>query len=283
MDGKAISRVVSRLAAQTVPQGVPMAPAGVTIAIPNWNHEYLLARSVGSAVRAVRALRAHDVPAEVLVVDDYSRDGSLTLLRQIEALHFDDGVRVIALAQNGGLPVARNVALLNARFRYIAFMDADNELVPENLYQFYRAIMQTRAAVVYGNLVWQGRTAGHASLMSNESFQSRAFTENYIDAFALVDRLQVLDTCGYLNSVEMQAREDWELYLHLAANGRRIIFVPLVFGIYYDVIGSMIKEADESHDRQQAYIRRVFDQLGIRGRLTLNTRHLRYHPDVGYI
>src|SRR3954468_19583500 len=171
MDVRNISRAVSRLTTRTVSQEVALAPPGVTIAIPNWNHEYVLPRSIGSALRAVRLLKEHDVPADILVVDDASRDGSLTLLRQLEALHFDDGLRVLALTQNSGLPVARNYALLNATYRYIVFMDADNELMPENLHQFYRAITQTRAAVVYGNLLWQGRVPGQVAVMSNESFQ----------------------------------------------------------------------------------------------------------------
>ncbi len=285
MDNKYLGRALSRLSANPVPRGGRMCPSGVTIAIPNWNHEYLLSRSIGSALRAVKDLRGHQVPAEVLVIDDHSRDGSLTLLRQLEALYFNDGLRVLALTRNCGLPVVRNYALLNSTYRYIAFMDADNEIVPENLYHFYRAIIQTRAAVVYGNLIWEGRDPDDTSLISNESFQFRMFAKNYIDAFALVDRLQVLDAGGYLDNVEVRAYEDWELYLHLAASGRRIVFVPLVFGFYHAVPGSMIEEANDNDGAQPtyAYMRRVFDQLDVRGRLTLNTRHLRYHPDIGYL
>src|SRR5687768_16903497 len=91
--------------------GAGAAAPGVTVAIPNWNHELLLARSVGSALRAVRLLRLRGVPGEVLVVDDASRDGSLVLLRQMEALHYGDGLRVLALGRNGGLAATRNAAL----------------------------------------------------------------------------------------------------------------------------------------------------------------------------
>jgi len=267
----------------------------VTIAIPNWNHELMLPRSVGSALRAVNALREISVAGEVLVVDDRSRDGSLILLRQLEALHYADGLRVLALGRNSGLPVARNAALARATYRHIVFMDADNELASENLPLFYRAICDTAAAAVFGNLLRQvdgeadgqtGAPAGPATLVSNESVQPRIFRENYIDAFAMFDRIQVLDADGYLNAMELQAREDWELYLHLAAVGRRIVFVPVVFGVYHALPGSMIQEADEADDGhrvQKEYIRRVFDQLGIRATLPLATRHLRYHPDVGYL
>ncbi len=283
MNTKSMERALSRMAASPVDRDEPVCRVGVTIAIPNWNHEYLLPRSINSALRSVEALSRHQIPAEVLVVDDNSRDGSLTLLRQLEALHFEDGLRVLALVRNGGLPVARNHALVNARYRYVAFMDADNELIAENIYQFYRAISQTQAAVVYGNLVRIGPDPDDISLMSSESFQTRVFVNNYIDAFALVDRTQVLDVGAYSDSIEAHAREDWELYLHLAASGRRVVFVPLVFGYYHVTPESMIKEAHDNLTVQSAYMRRVFDQLGIRERLAFNTRHLRYHPDVGYL
>src|SRR5580693_4588580 len=105
--------------------------AGVTIAIPNWNHELLLPRALASALRAVALLREEGMHGEVLVIDDHSRDGSRSLLRKLEALHFADGLRVLALAAHSGLAVCRNQALLNARFPYVLFLNADNELIPE--------------------------------------------------------------------------------------------------------------------------------------------------------
>ncbi len=137
--------------------------------------------------------------------------------------------------------------------------------------------------MVYGNLIWRDEQINAQPLVSNESFQFRIFAENYIDAFALVDRIQLLDAGGYLAQDEVHAREDWELYLHLAAVGRRITFVPLVFGNYYSLPNSMIKDASSNYEAQQRYIRRVFDQLGIRNWLLANTDRLRYHPDLGYL
>jgi glycosyltransferase involved in cell wall biosynthesis len=266
-----------------VEPGAGAAAPGVTVAIPNWNHELLLARSVGSALRAVRLLRSRGVPGEVLVVDDASRDGSIVLLRQMEAMHYGDGLRVLALGRNGGLAATRNAALREASHRYVVFMDADNELLPENLYHFYRAICDTGAAGVYGNLLSRRRDSGNVAVLSNESFQDRMTEHNYIDAFGVFDRPQLLDCGGYSDSPGVRSREDWELYLHLAACGRKVVFVPLVFGFYHDLPGSMIKQSADSEAAQNRYVTRVFDQLGARGRLPLNTRHLRYHPDVGYI
>lgn len=257
-----------------------MAENGVTIAIPNWNHELLLARSISSALAAVRRFHSEDVEAEVLVIDDCSRDGSVTLLRQLEALYYCDGLRVLARASNGGLAAARNLALEQARHRFIVFMDADNELVPETMPLFRRSLLETEAAAAYGNLIVHQVTSGNAcGILNNEDFQHRMFQNNYIDAFVMVDRLQLLDANGFSSSVP--ALEDYEMWLHLASNGRRLIFVPLVFGHYYLLPNSMISQSCAKD--LGARIKRIFNQTGVRSYISMPTLNLRYHPAVGYL
>lgn len=257
-----------------------MERSGVTFAIPNWNHEFVLPRSVASGLTAVRLLRAQGVPAEVLVIDDASRDGSLTLLRQMEALYYADGLRVLARTANAGLAASRNLALECACQRYVVFMDADNEVLPDTMPLFRKTLIDTGAAAVYGNLLVRRAASRVASgVLSNESFQYRMFQANYVDAFAMVDRFQLLDSGSY--SAQVPALEDYEQWLHLACNGRQIVFVPLVFGYYYLLSGSMITEADgpKLHSR----MKRIFDQSGARAHLPPATLHRRYHPAIGYL
>jgi len=275
--------------APTFLDGRRTSPEGVTIVIPNWNHEYLLARSISSALQAVADLQAHGVPAEVLVVDDGSRDGSPTLLRQLEALYFDAGLRVYILPRNSGLPaMTRTAGLQAASYRYACLLDADDELLPANLWHFYRSITQTGAAIVYGELMFKGaKTLAEEGMYSTESFQSRMFNDNYISVLVLLDRNQALDAAAFSHDVRMKGREDWETYMHLAANGRRMIFVPIAIGYYYRYLpGSLIKAVLSEADIQNSYmshLRRVYNQLGLRRRQPMNTLHLRYHPDVGYL
>ncbi|SRR5579884_1325748 len=257
-----------------------MDSRGVTVAIPNWNHELLLARSISSALAACRILRSEGIAAETLVIDDCSRDGSLTLLRQLEALYYKEGLRVLARTTNGGLAAARNLALEQARHRYIVFMDADNELLPETMPLFHRALVDTGAAMAYGNLIVSQVTSGNpCGILNNEAFQHRMFQGNYIDAFVMVDRLQLLDANCFSSSIP--ALEDYEMWLHLACNGRRLIFVPLVFGYYYLMPNSMIVQEDNK--KSQARVKRVFDQAGVRAYLPLPSLNLRYHPATGYV
>lgn len=255
---------------------------GVTVTIPNWNHELLLPRAIRSAVDAVQALRGEGGDGEVLVIDDQSRDGSLTLLRQLEALHHGDGLRVLALAKNGGIAAARNTALASARYRHVVFLDADNELIPENLPCLWKSLCATEAAAAYGTLIVRPvSAAGGFHVLSNESFQERMYEEPYVDALAMFDRAQLVDLGGY--SPAFASSADFEEWLHLASNGRRIVFVPVVFAFYYLLPQSMnsdITKALQENDR----IYRIFNQLKARKHLgTAATRHLRFHPAVGYL
>jgi glycosyltransferase involved in cell wall biosynthesis len=256
--------------------------AGVSIVIPNWNHEILLPRSIGSALRALDVLRDEELPGEVLVIDDASRDGSHTLLRQLEALYYKDGLRCVTFGVNGGMAAGRNQSLMHARYRYLVFLDADNELVPENLPLFIRTLVETRAAACYGNLLIRTVTGDYAHYVtSNESFQKRLFWGgNYLDTFSVCDRLQLIDVGGF--NGYFYGIEDYEMWLRLATSGRRIVSVPAVLGYYYLLPTSVSSDLQKQHG-EMARIRRVFDQVRAREHLDLNTCHLRYHPELGYI
>lgn len=260
-----------------------LAADGVTIAIPNWNHEMFLPRSISSALSAREDLRRHGVAAEILVVDDASRDGSPTLLRQLEALHYDDGLRVLALRDNVGVGGVRNLALRLATFRFVAFLDADNEIVATNLYHFLRSIRHTAATAVYGNVLRLEGADGEVSVLSNESFQTRIFRGNYVDACALYDRQHLIDCGGFEADQASPIVEDWELWQHLAALGRRIVEVPLAFAVYHDLPQSRVKAFTRDIERARERSERIFNQSGIRDKARLNAKHLRYHPDIGWL
>jgi glycosyltransferase involved in cell wall biosynthesis len=226
-------------------------------------------------------LRESGIPGEVLVIDEASRDGSPMLLRQLEAMYCRDGLRVLSLADTGSLAASRNLALTTASYRYIAFLDADNELIPENLPSFVRALEETGAAMVYGNLLVRTATSRCAmNLLSNESVQFKLFQCNYIDAFALVDRCSFLDLGGY--EASYRALEDHEMWMHLAVNGHKIVFVPLVFGYYYVLPSSMAATVGDKAREATARSQRIYNQLQARPRLPLNTNLLRFHPALGY-
>lgn len=248
---------------------------GITFCIPNWNHRNFLPRSVGTAVAAARQLARDGVGAQVIVVDDGSRDGSQGLLLAM-ALADPDGVLDVVVAdRNRGLAASRNTGLRHARYRHICFMDADNQLIPENVPLLWRAVQDTGAAVVYGNLLrHDGRDID--GLLSNDFVDEHYLDGNYIDAFAIYD-VEMLERCGGYNE-KMTSHEDWEMFLHLLAEDLDLVFVPICMGYYYVVPHSMLHTEAFDHSRMF----RIYNQRksGFSG---LRSRRKMYHPDFGWL
>jgi len=71
-------------------------------------------------------------PAEILLIDDASGDGTLEVLRQLEIKHAPR-VRVIAQAHNSGPGLARNAGWDAASQPWLAFLDADDAWHPRKL------------------------------------------------------------------------------------------------------------------------------------------------------
>jgi len=189
-----------------------------------------------------------------------------------------DQLRVVVHPRNAGPAQTRNTALVEAHGQFIFFLDADNEVVPANVPVLYRTIRETRATAVYGNLLVRRR--GHlraCEVHNNESVQPSLFRRNYIDTMAMADRQQLLDLGGFDDALP---HEDWELWQHLVAEGRLMVFVPIVVGFYYELPLSNFRRARDG-EAILAKSKRIFDQTGFRQQARANAHHVRYHPDVG--
>lgn len=97
------------------------APPSVSVVITAFD----AAATVGDAVRT--ALAEPEV-AEVIVVDDASRDATLEAAE--EAAAGDKRLKLIRCARNGGPAAARNHALEVAGGEFVAVLDADDFLLP---------------------------------------------------------------------------------------------------------------------------------------------------------
>ena len=252
---------------------------GITICIPNWNHSSFLPRSLGSAIRSARELEKQGLGCEILAIDDASRDGSQRVLRSIRQMHQEIDLKCLYLKKNQGLSRVRNLGMKKAKYPFVCFLDADNELIPDNLYLFYRTLQETGAALTYGNLlVLEGKKT--VKLYSHEVIQSDIFEGNYVDAFCLVDRMQIIACGGYDPS--LIGWEDWDLILHLICEGKRLVFCPLLFGVYHRLDNSMAAETDENWTLRIKQMTRRFNQNYLRS----SEREIlgrMYVPGLGYL
>ena len=110
----------------------------VSAVVVNWQGEDFLP----ACLDALQALE--DAPAEILVVDNASTDGSLQLLAERYP-----AVRVISMERNAGPAAARNAGLAAARERWVLVLDNDVRVPPGLLAELlYAAKSMPSVAVV---------------------------------------------------------------------------------------------------------------------------------------
>jgi glycosyltransferase involved in cell wall biosynthesis len=90
----------------------------VSVIIPNYNYAHYL----GEAIESVLAQTYPSI--EIIVVDDGSSDGSMSVLEP-----YDDKITLIR-QQNQGVSAARNNGAAAGRGQYVAFLDADDVWLP---------------------------------------------------------------------------------------------------------------------------------------------------------
>ena len=96
----------------------------VSVIIPTFNRANLLMRAIKSALSQDYA------PAEIVVVDDCSSDDTKTKIASYSGV-----IKLIytRLEKNSGGAVARNAGIRIASSKYVAFLDSDDEWLPEHL------------------------------------------------------------------------------------------------------------------------------------------------------
>lgn len=132
-----------------------MSIPDVSFVIAAYNSAKTIRRAVESA------LAQRDVTVEVVVVDDCSTDHT----RDVVAGIVDERVRLIALPQNRGPGGARNAGFDAASGRWLAILDADDEVEPGRLSRMTERAADRNADIVVDNL----------DVINGDSVRSRMF------------------------------------------------------------------------------------------------------------
>ena len=114
------------------PTSSEQIPPLVSVVIPLYNKQRTIARAVASL--RIQSLQAF----EVVIVDDGSTDTSWEQLELCGATT-DPRFRCVRQA-NAGPGAARNAGARLAHGKYLAFLDADDEWLPEHLQRAVQAL-----------------------------------------------------------------------------------------------------------------------------------------------
>lgn len=174
----------------------------VSIVTPAYN----AARHIQEMIASVQAQTLADW--ELIVVDDYSRDETASVVRGFADR--DPRIRLIEQAKNSGPAAARQRALDAAKARYIAFLDSDDIWLPGKLEDQIAFMRKTNAALTFtafrrisedgsstGRLVGVPRRLSYCDLLKNTAIATStaivdrvktgpfSMTRTYYDDYAL--------------------------------------------------------------------------------------------------
>ncbi|HGF1449286.1 TPA: glycosyltransferase family 2 protein [Streptococcus suis] len=112
----------------------------VSIIVPVYNTEPYLEECILS----LRNQTLQDI--QIILVDDASRDQSVTIMNQQAAL--DNRIQVITLEENSGVGLARNLGIQQAQGDFLAFVDSDDYVKPEMFEKLYQKAIEEAADIV---------------------------------------------------------------------------------------------------------------------------------------
>ena len=97
----------------------------------------------------VRRVQAVPIPKEIILVDDYSNDGTREVIEELAEIM--DNVHVVLREKNGGKGAALRDGFQQARGNVIVVQDADLEYDPAEYPRLLQPIIEDRADVVFGS------------------------------------------------------------------------------------------------------------------------------------
>ena len=111
----------------------------ITVVVPCYNEEQALPYFIPEIQQVAKTLETqYQVALEVLLVNDGSKDGTLSLMRTYAGQY--KNVRYLSFSRNFGKEAAIYAGLEHAKGDYVAIMDADMQDPPALLPQMYEIL-----------------------------------------------------------------------------------------------------------------------------------------------
>ena len=131
---------------------------------------------------------------ELCIVDDAStREETITYLKTMR----HPRIRIRYLDNNRNISGATNEAIRFANGEYLAFMDNDDELTPDALYEMVKAINETDADLIYSDEDFIDLDGNYIEPHFKPDFSpDLLLSHNYITHFVVV-RKDLLTRCRY--------------------------------------------------------------------------------------
>ncbi len=219
----------------------------ISIIIPTYNRAYILPRAIGSVLNQTYS------NWELIIVDDGSTDTTKELIES-----YDDARIIYVYQENKGPSPARNMGLRNTRGEWIAYLDSDDELVPEYL--------QTTQEWINDNPNTLYLSTKYKRMM--EIFQNGEMVDSYEDSVNVPEQLTVRDIFlrtyyfsmgGFMHSrkifeegivwdEQLVQSEDWDFFMQIGEKyPDNFIYIPIVLWTYHRSVGTDGVSSNTTH------------------------------------
>jgi glycosyltransferase involved in cell wall biosynthesis len=189
----------------------------VSVIIPTCNRAASLERAVNSVLAQTFTNR------ELIVVDDGSTDSTPEILEQY------NGSLLALSQQRRGVSAARNLGISHANGKLLAFLDSDDEWLPEKLarqLEFYDE--SDDSFICHTDEVWlrDGKVIRQKKKHAKQGgrFFERSLQLCLISPSAVLVSRDLLDRVGWFDE-QLPAGEDYDLWLRVTAF-HSVFFVP---------------------------------------------------------
>jgi len=207
----------------------------VSVVIPAYNVGKFIARTLDSVLAQTR--RAD----EIIVVDDGSTDETSEVVAR-----YGDKVKYIR-QENAGVGAARNTAIKAAQHQWIAFLDGDDEWLPEKLQRQMELLgrnphLDWTTGNFYRCLCMENRRGPDiSSAKAARVLQGRDYLENYFTGYmkglggwtgTMLIRKNVLEEAG-LFRIGLNRADDLDMWWRIAYRWPQIGYTAQPLAIYH--------------------------------------------------
>lgn len=226
----------------------------ISVITPAYNAE----KFIGEAIESVLAQTYENW--EMIIVDDCSRDQTVELVESYQQK--DERIKLIKLKENGGSAVARNTAMDYAKGTYYAFLDSDDQWLPEKLEKQLRFMLDKDIAFSFTKYV----------RIHEDGTETNAITKapsfvGYEDLMkhCVIGCLTVMldqDKIGDERMVNIRTRQDYAFWLTLTQKGHLAYGLPEVLA-KYRIVDNSISSNKIKAAKQNWYVYRHVEKSGL--------------------
>lgn len=201
----------------------------VSVLMPSYNAE----KYIESAVRSALAQTFTDF--ELLVLDDCSTDGTVSILKRLA--QEDSRIRILSNEVNLGVAKTRNRGIELCRGEYIALLDSDDLWYPEKLEKQLALARSTGSEILYCSydmIDEAGQPRGSFAVPERTDFDAMLVRSVLSCSTVLLKR----DALGDIRFDPSYYHEDYVFWLALLQRGLRASGIAEPLGAYRVMSGS---------------------------------------------